>query len=76
MEDAGQDMFRAVNGAIETSQEPFKPGGYGQSPHLLRRMRPLFTAGQTRVSQAAHDLKIAEKVVSRRLAEIREFAHA
>ena len=29
MEDAGQDMFRAINGAIETSQEPFKPGGYG-----------------------------------------------
>ncbi|MCX5856081.1 MAG: HigA family addiction module antitoxin [Deltaproteobacteria bacterium] len=26
--------------------------------------------------QAAYDLKIAEKVVSRRLAEIREFAHA
>lgn len=27
MENAGQDMFRAVNGPIETSQEPFKPGG-------------------------------------------------
>jgi antitoxin HigA-1 len=26
--------------------------------------------------QAAYDLKMAERVVSRRLAEIREFAHA
>ena len=34
VEDAGQDMFRAVNGAIKTAQEPFKPGGYVQAVFL------------------------------------------
>ena len=28
VEDSGQDMFRSVNCAIKTAQEPFKPGGY------------------------------------------------
>jgi len=26
MEDAGQEMFRADHGAMEKSQDPFKPG--------------------------------------------------
>ena len=36
MEDAGQEMFRAVNGAIKTSPEPFKPGvGYVRKPPFV-----------------------------------------
>ena len=32
--DTGQNLFRAVDGSIKTSQEPFKPGGDVQAAFL------------------------------------------